>query len=90
MNINGRGAAWCDGVFSGDQEIVKHARKVVDAELEVDVRGLMIPASADSAVGAFAAMFSYNPDQAVLVEAPDEVFEVELEGISWDNPGSWE
>jgi len=89
VNINGRGAAWCDGVFSGDREIVEHAQKVAQNRFEVLVNGAYIVASSEDAVGAYAALYSFNPYQTVVIEGTDGVFDAELMGISWDNPDEW-
>ena len=71
VNINGRGIAWCDGVFSGDAEIVAHARNSAETGERVYINGDFVVAGFDDAESAFAAIYSYNPDQAIVIEAPE-------------------
>lgn len=71
VNINGKGAAWVDGTFFGDVEIIDHAKLVASSGLEVFINGSTVIAESETANGAYAALYSYNPDQIILVEAPE-------------------
>lgn len=71
--VDGRGAAWCDGIFTGDPEIVTAARDAVMFGAEIDVHGLAIPAHAEDALGATAALFAFAPGRTILTNATTDV-----------------
>lgn len=89
VSINGRGAAWCDGIFSGDQEIVEAAKRAVLIDQEVTVFGCDIIARDDDPVGAAAALAAYLPGRAIFTENPPEVTAIFDAGMSWDRPEDW-
>jgi len=82
VNINGKGVAWIDGRFIGDAEIVAHADEMTDLSLPVYINGVTVKAGSDNPNSAFAAMYSYNPDQTVIVEAPIETITLATVGIA--------
>ena len=86
VSVDGRGAAWCDGQFSGDPEIIAEARLAISASLEVEVSGQMILAEGDTPTGITAALFAHSPGRTEVVEAPEEVIELLGAGMSWDRP----
>lgn len=71
--VDGRGAAWCDGIFTGDPEIVQAARDAAMFHTEIDVHGLLIPAHNEDALGATAALFALSPGRTILTEATTPV-----------------
>lgn len=89
VSINGRGAAWCDGIFAGDKEIVKDAKRAVDISQEVTVMGCNLIAQDDNPVGAAAALAAHLPGRAIFPECPPEVTAVFDAGMSWDRPEKW-
>ncbi|BDZ52617.1 hypothetical protein GCM10025867_48580 (plasmid) [Frondihabitans sucicola] len=89
VSIDGRGAAWCDGIFSGDEEIVEMARNASIFSLEVDVMGIPIQADSDSTTGALAALYAYSPGRTILIQAPDDIFDILDHQASLDEPELW-
>ena len=75
VSVDGRGAAWCDGIFSGDREIVAFAKRAVRYNATTDLLGTRIMADDTSAVGAYAALASYRPGRTIVAQAPAEVIE---------------
>jgi len=73
VSIDGRGAAWCDGHFSGDSEIVAFAKRAVRYRATTSILGTRIMADDTSATGAYAALASYRPGRTIVAQAPDEV-----------------
>jgi len=88
VSVDGRGAAWCDGVFQGDPDIVKEARASVLFETHVEYRGINIRAHAIDALGALGALASYAPGRTIVVEAPPRV-RAALDAADDDNPFDW-
>lgn len=86
VSVDGKGAAWCDGQFSGDQEIIAEARLAISTGLEVEILGQPILAEGDTPTGITAALFAYSPGRTEVVEAPQEVMEVLGAGMAWDQP----
>ena len=59
---DGKVIAWSDGVFTGDETLVRYAGLAVSTKAEVLIEGVLeIEAESDTAVGALAAMFIYCP-----------------------------
>lgn len=69
----GRGAAWCNGVFAGDPEIIAAAERACTFEQTIDVIRVPILANRDTPIGATAALFAFHPGRTALVECPREV-----------------
>jgi len=89
VSIDGRGAAWCDGVFQGDPDIVKEANASILFETHVEFRGMSLRAHGLDALGALGALASYAPGRAIVVEAPPRVRAI-LDAIDTDdNPFDW-
>lgn len=89
ISVDGRGAAWCDGEFSGDQEIVEHARACALFSTEVDVMGIPIEADADSPTGALAALFAFSPGRSIIAQAPERLFDMlDDQARPYDEPWS--
>lgn len=86
VSVDGRGAAWCDGQFSGDPEVVSMAKIALSTKLPVEVFGQELLAEPDTPVGIAAALFAYSPGRTVIVEAPDEVIDTLAAGMAWDHP----
>jgi hypothetical protein len=87
--IDGKYIVWSAGEFTGDETIVAVARSAAEQALSVNINGEPISASHTDPVGAFAAIYSINPDKTVVIEAPQPALSVAKIGISWDNPDSW-
>ena len=66
-------SAWNGGVFAGDRELADWARQQAEAGGSVQAFGVELPVDNSTPAGALAAMASYDPGRAVVVEAPDEV-----------------
>ena len=69
ISVHGKGAAWCDGVFAGDPEILTSARQAIRLNLPVTVGDQTFPANGDNALGALAALMSHS-QQSVIVDLP--------------------
>ena len=82
--------AWSDGVFTGDETLVRYAGLAVSTRAEVLIEGVLeIEAESDTAVGALAAMFIYCPGRTHIVQCPDYVESLLIEAHSFsssDNP----
>lgn len=76
ITLDGRGAAWCDGEFSGDPDIVDFARSLALLEVEVPVHGFAIRTATDEPVGALAALLAYSPGRARVVQAPKDLLDI--------------
>lgn len=68
-------AAWNDGHFIGDEEIVTFAEHMAAGEIELNVFNQVITASYEDPLGALAAMAGYWPGRCIVTEAPDDVVE---------------
>jgi hypothetical protein len=89
ISVDGRGAAWCDGQFSGDCEILAFARRAADIGMECHLYGQNIVADNETPLGAAAALMGYSPGRSLLVEAPNDVRQTIAAGMSWDDPTKW-
>ena len=77
---DGKVIAWSDGVFTGDETLVRYAGLAVSTKAEVLIEGVLeIEAESDTAVGALAAMFIYCPGRTHIVQCPDYVESVLIE-----------
>lgn len=67
-------AAWCEGHFRGDPEILDEARRNIEIGYEYRLFNAWVKCSSDSPIGIAAALCSYRPGRAVIQEAPPEVW----------------
>lgn len=89
VSYDGRGAAWCDGIFRGDSELVEFARRAAFIRMEIPVFGQFILADDETPLGAAAALVGLDPGRTLLVEAPTDVRQTFAAGMSWDDPSKW-
>lgn len=89
ISVDGRGAAWCDGQFSGDDTILAFARRASKINMELDLNGQILVADDETPLGAAVALMGYSPGRALLTEAPDDVRQTIAAGMSWDDPTKW-
>lgn len=81
IECDGRVAAWAMNpvtgvsVFTGDPDIIQHAKEsCIDGD-EVQVgRNIFVEAGDDDALNALAALVSWNPGRALVVDAPQWVW----------------
>lgn len=73
--VKDKTAAWNDGHFVGDQEVVKFAEHMAAGEVDMHVFNQVITASYTDPLGALAAMAGYWPGRVVITEAPEEILE---------------
>lgn len=73
VNIDGRGAAWCDGIYSGDHDVIAHAKESAEIGTPVPYGFGWIASASDTPVGALASLMSYSPGRALITQAPPSV-----------------
>ncbi|BDZ52621.1 hypothetical protein GCM10025867_48620 (plasmid) [Frondihabitans sucicola] len=73
VSVDGKGAAWCDGEFSGDPEIIEYARRCILFNTEIDVMGIPMVADNVDMFGALAALYAFSPGRTILIEAPERI-----------------
>lgn len=67
-------ATWNGHAFAGDLILTSDARRAITKGRVVDVFGAFpIPASADNAFGAMAALFAHSPGHTYITVAPEQV-----------------
>lgn len=74
----GVGLAWCDGQFHGPKEALDDLTYAITTGWPVTVLGADLIPSADTPLGALAALFSRRPGRTVITEAPDDVLDTVL------------
>lgn len=76
VRVDERLAGWCDGIFTGDRDMVAAAHRAVRYHFTVPLNHWdpEVPADASTALGAAAALASFNYGRAVIERAPDDVF----------------
>lgn len=76
VRVDDRLAGWCDGVFTGDRDMVTAAHRAVRFGLTAPLNHWdpTVPAGDTTALGAAAALVSFNHGRAVVERAPDDVF----------------
>jgi len=76
VRVDERLAGWCDGIFTGDRDMVAAAHQAVRYEFTAPLNHWdpEVPADASTALGAAAALVSFNYGRAVIELAPDDVF----------------
>lgn len=82
ISVDGRGAAWCNGIFTGDPEISDMARRAARMRLTYHYKRCRVTADGETPLGALAAMASWNPGRTDVVQAPDDVHEFLAAGIT--------
>lgn len=73
VSIDGLGIAWCDGIFAGDQELVENAKLNARLSRPIELFRCDLVCDASTPLGALAAMASWNPGRAVLIQSTDEI-----------------
>jgi hypothetical protein len=75
VSCDGRGIAWCDGVFQGDRALVKSSTQIAMWEWDVKIHPLapLVKAGSETPIGAAAAMLGACGGRGVIVDAPDSV-----------------
>lgn len=76
VETDGKVAAWCDGHFRGDQEILNEARFNIKLGYQFQLFGAWVTCGGDTPLGVAAALCSYKPGRARLLEAPAEVLAI--------------
>lgn len=84
VSIDGKGGAWCDGVFAGDSDIVTYAARAARAQMPVPFGNATYTAGADDALAALMALIAYSPGRAVIAEAPADVQAILADGFDPD------
>ena len=71
VSVDGRGAAWLEGRFYGDSDVVETAELAAACESGVAwERGLLFTAGNTSPASALGALLAYAPARTILVQAP--------------------
>ncbi|HEX9226483.1 MAG TPA: hypothetical protein VF885_07465, partial [Arthrobacter sp.] len=73
IDTDGRAAAWCDGITTGNTEIVKNAKEAAERRQDYRLMGAWVTCDDSTPLGAAAALCQLNPGRTFLVEAPAEV-----------------
>ena len=89
ISVDGKGAAWCDGEFSGDAEIIEYAKRCILFGTEVEVMGIPMKADDVDMFGALAALYGYSPGRTILVNAPERIRVLLDEQDELDDPELW-
>lgn len=75
VEIDERRVAWCNSEFYGDEELAKYARRSALFREKIELHRCFLTAGFLTPLEAVAAMSSYCPERAIIVEAPAEVSE---------------
>lgn len=75
IDIDGKKAAWHDGSFSGDPDILAEAFLSVDVQASFQLGFADVTAGDDTPLGAAAALAAYKPGRARFLSLPAEVSE---------------
>lgn len=89
-SIDGKGAAWCDGIFQGDTDLVAYAKRAAEISQEVTLHDRTLTADPHTPLGALAALAAYNPGRARVTEAPDVVLASIYPERAEDPAGTWD
>lgn len=73
VSVNGRGAGWCDGHFSGDKELIAVAREAAENGQTVELFNCTIVCDAATPLGAIGALASWKPGRTIVAECPPDV-----------------
>ncbi|HEX9229323.1 MAG TPA: hypothetical protein VF885_22215 [Arthrobacter sp.] len=73
VSANGRGAAWCDGHLSGDEEIIQEARAAASEGRTVVLFGCEIVCGLGTPLGAAGALAAWSPGRTIVSKCPPEV-----------------
>lgn len=89
VSIDGKGVAWCDGVFQGDRALVAYAERAAEIRQTVRLHDTVVTADPDTPLGALAALAAYSPGRARITEAPDVVLAVIYPERAEDPAATW-
>ncbi|BDZ52619.1 hypothetical protein GCM10025867_48600 (plasmid) [Frondihabitans sucicola] len=89
VSVDGRGAAWCDGFWSGDAEIIEDARLAATYRAAVPINGLKFEAHGEDALGALIALHAHLPGRTIVVESTPEFGALLAERAASDAPETW-
>lgn len=73
VEIDGRTAAWCDGVFAGDLDMVREAEQAASEHRTFSLFRCDVIADAKTPFGAVVALSALNPGRAFVIECPQDV-----------------
>jgi hypothetical protein len=76
VETDGLVGAWCDGHFRGDPELLNEARFNIKLGYQYQLFGTWVTCGDDNPLGIAAALCSYKPGRARLLEAPEDVIAV--------------
>lgn len=76
VNVDGLHGGWCHGTFAGHRDLVKDARFAAQISAQVPLGMVTVTASADTPLGAVAALAWRCPGRLLVTEAPDDVIDV--------------
>lgn len=75
VKFDDRWVGWCDGFWSGDKELVAHARRAAINGAWHYVLGALCQADDETLQGRLVALHAYDDGRAVITDAPVEVLE---------------
>lgn len=75
IDIDGKRAAWYNGMFTGDPDILAEALVSVDIQASFQLGFADVTAGDDTPLGAAAALASYKPGRARFLTLPGDVAE---------------
>jgi hypothetical protein len=71
--VDNLAAAWCDGVWTGDDEIIDAAKFAILAKMTYVLHGVEVVASDQDPMGIAAALGSFRPGRTIFTACPLEV-----------------
>lgn len=89
VSIDGKGVAWCDGIFQGDPALVAYAERPAEISQVVRIHDTTLTADPDTPLGALAALAAYSPGRALITEAPDIVLDEIYPDEAEDPAATW-
>lgn len=73
VNVDGAAAAWCDGVWTGDDVIIDSAKFAIQAGMKYRLHGAEVVAGEADVLGIAAALGSHRPGRTIITQCPPEV-----------------
>lgn len=73
VSVASRGAGWCDGHLSGNEEICAEARAAAAESRTVTLFGCEIVCDLSTPLGAAGALAAWNPGRTIVGKCPPEV-----------------